>query len=73
MMLPKDYQMIRSYSILQDKVSGTFWFKPTECGVNKFNGNKFTHIQSGSNESANFVFSMTEDKENNIWVANRWW
>jgi ligand-binding sensor domain-containing protein/signal transduction histidine kinase len=56
------------YSILQDK-AGTFWFGTNRGGVNKFNGNKFTHIQSGSNESANFVFSMTEDKENNIWVA----
>ncbi len=58
------------YSILQDK-SGTMWFGTNRGGLNKYKGDKFSHIQISENKKFSYgsVFSISEDKQKNIWIS----
>ncbi|MFC2096227.1 two-component regulator propeller domain-containing protein [Bacteroidota bacterium] len=61
------------YTILQD-TEGFMWFGTTE-GVNKFDGNEFTHykfeLADSNSLSDNFVVSLIETSDKEIWVATR--
>ena len=50
------------YSIVQDN-SGTMWFGTNRGGVNKYNGNKFSHILDKN------IYSFTQDLDKNVWVC----
>jgi ligand-binding sensor domain-containing protein/signal transduction histidine kinase len=50
------------YSIIQDN-GGTMWFGTNRGGINKYNGNKFSHILDKN------VYSFTQDLNQNVWVC----
>lgn len=61
------------YSILQDS-EGFMWFGTNE-GLNKYDGNEFVHykfeLTDSNSLSGNFVASLIETSDNNIWIATR--
>ncbi|NOQ25055.1 MAG: response regulator [Bacteroidales bacterium] len=61
------------YSILQDS-EGFMWFGTNE-GLNKYDGNEFVHykfeLADSNSLSGNFVTSLFETSDNNIWIATQ--
>lgn len=53
--------------IMEDS-KGNLWFSTPDNGINRFNGETFTHIteEQGLNASALY---LTEDRNNNIWTG----
>lgn len=60
-----------AYCIIQDS-EGFLWFG-TQGGLNKYNGISFEHYKHDllevSSISDNWVFSISEDRSGNVWVA----
>jgi len=56
------------YSILEDK-SGNLWFGTNSGGVNKYDGESFSHFTEKEGLSNNTVWSMLEDKSGNLWFG----
>ncbi len=48
---------------------GTFWFATDKVGVKKFDGKKFTDVDTSNGLSVNSVFDITKDKYGNLWFA----
>ena len=56
------------YSILEDK-SGNLWFGTNSGGVNKYDGESFSHFTEKEGLSNNTVWSILEDKSGNLWFG----
>lgn len=48
---------------------GTLWIGTNGGGVVQFNENRFTNLNASQGLASNVVWSITEDHENNIWLA----
>ena len=49
--------------------SGSIWCCTWGGGVNKYNGNSFTHFTMANGLSNNQVSAISEDGNGNIWIA----
>ena len=58
----------RVSSILEDK-TGNLWFGTYDGGVNKYDGETFTHFTTKEGLSHNRVWSILEDKAGNLWFG----
>ncbi len=56
-----------TYYVYQDK-RGYMW-TASDVGVSRFDGNTFTHFNTGHGLSCNEVFSMLEDRHERLWFA----
>ncbi|MGB4959827.1 MAG: two-component regulator propeller domain-containing protein, partial [Saprospiraceae bacterium] len=56
------------YSTLRDK-SDNLWFGTVRGGVNKYNGQKFSHFQDKLGVVPKHIFSFLEDGPNDIWLS----
>lgn len=48
---------------------GTLWIGTNGGGVVQFSENRFTNLKASQGLASNVVWSITEDHENNIWLA----
>jgi len=49
--------------------NGIFWFATDKVGVKKYDGKKFTTVDTSNGLSVNSVFDITKDKYGNLWFA----
>ena len=56
-----------TYYVYQDR-RGYMW-TASDVGISRFDGNTFTHFNTGHGLSCNEVFSMLEDRQERLWFA----
>src|ERR1700758_4934146 len=56
------------FCIFQDS-KGYMWFGTNGGGISKFDGKKFQNITRANGALSNYVYSINEDKKQNIYLA----
>ncbi len=54
--------------VFEDK-SGVFWFATERVGVKKYDGKKFTVVDTSNGLPVNSIFDIMKDKYGNLWFA----